>query len=306
MTGPDLPQAWRRVFADQQPLTDGEVSLQPSLTATGAEFDLLDSGTSFGRARLEPDGDTALLSWQVAEEHRAVAIRALKVLVELALSPVDGAGLEMARVEARIPTEDGVAVNVAARTGLLREGVRRDAGEGVVVAARVAEDPPLRDPSAFRGMLNSFLPRKRAIGQMLIRDHAGRVLLCELTYKPDWDLPGGVVEVNESPREAVTREIAEELALEIPAGELLLTDWLPPWSGWDDALCLVFDGGVHDAALLERVVEEVREIRAAHWCTPEQVIARARDFTARRVAAAVARAEGRPDAPAFTESGRSV
>ncbi len=37
-----------------------------------------------------------------------------------------------------------------------------------------------------------------------------------------------------------------------PPAALLLTDWLPPWSGWDDALCLVFDGGEHDASLLDR------------------------------------------------------
>ena len=103
------------------------------------------------------------------------------------------------------------------------------------------------EPEGFRALLNSFLPRKRAISQMLVRDHDGRVLLCRLTYKQDWDLPGGVVEVGESPQLAVAREVEEELALTIAAGRLLLTDWLPPWSGWDDALCLVFDGGEHDA-----------------------------------------------------------
>ena len=33
------------------------------------------------------------------------------------------------------------------------------------------------------------------------------MLLCELTYKQDWDLPGGVVEVGESPQLAVAREV---------------------------------------------------------------------------------------------------
>ena len=106
---------------------------------------------------------------------------------------------------------------------------------------------PAHEPEGFRALLNSFLPRKRAISQMLVRDRDGRVLVCRLTYKQDWDLPGGVVEVGESPQPAVAREVEEELALSIPAGPLLLTDWLPPWSGWDDALCLVFDGGAHDA-----------------------------------------------------------
>ena len=47
-------------------------------------------------------------------------------------------------------------------------------------------------------------------------------------------------------------------ALAIDAGDLLLTDWLPPWGGWDDAVCLVFDGGVHDPAVLDAVVKQER------------------------------------------------
>ena len=161
----------------------------------------------------------------------------------------------------------------------------------------------MSDPQGFRSLLNSFLPRKRAISQMLLRDGDGRVLLCQLTYKNDWDLPGGVVEVGESPHLAVAREVEEELGLTVPAGHLLLTDWLPAWGGWDDALCLVFDGGVHDAAIVDRVVRQEREIRHAAFLTLDEVAERAADFTARRIAAALeALHAGRP---AYAESGRT-
>ena len=145
-----------------------------------------------------------------------------------------------------------------------------------IVYARLATDVPLHEPEGFRALLNSFLPRKRAISQMLVRDGDGRVLLCQLTYKQDWDLPGGVVEVSESPQLAVSREVEEELGLTVPAGRLLLTDWLPPWSGWDDALCLVFDGGQHDASLTDQIVKQDREIRSAEFCTLEQIRERLR------------------------------
>ncbi len=171
-----------------------------------------------------------------------------------------------------------------------------------IVYARLATDVPVSEPGGFRALLNSFLPRKRAISQMLIRDTAERVLLCELTYKQDWDLPGGVVEVGESPQLAVGREVEEELGLSIEAGGLLLTDWLPPWGGWDDALCLVFDGGTHDAAVAEDIVKQDREIRAAAFCTMDEICDRAADFTARRVAAALANLKA--PGPAYTESGR--
>ena len=160
----------------------------------------------------------------------------------------------------------------------------------------------MHEPEGFRALLNSFLPRKRAISQLLARADDGRVLLCQLTYKQDWDLPGGVVEVGESPQVAVAREVEEELGLTIPAGRLLLTDWLPAWSGWDDALCLVFDGGVHDAGVLDRVVRQTREIRSVAFCSLDEVADRCADFTARRIAAAVTNLDG--PGPAYTESGR--
>ena len=39
-------------------------------------------------------------------------------------------------------------------------------------------------------ILNARLPRKRTIAQGVLRDPEGRVLLCELSYKKEWDLPG--------------------------------------------------------------------------------------------------------------------
>jgi 8-oxo-dGTP pyrophosphatase MutT (NUDIX family) len=213
-------------------------------------------------------------------------------------------------VQAEVDPRNTASQRVATRSGLRKEGLQRlepgmadrpDA-PGMVIYARLASDPPISEPEGFRALLNSFLPRKRAISQLLIRDPAGRVLICRLTYKNDWDLPGGVVEVGESPQAAAAREVHEELALDLEAGPLLLTDWLPPWSGWDDALCLVFDGGEHATGLTDGIVKQPREIRAAEFATVEQVRERCADFTARRIESALAnQAAGR--GPAYVESG---
>jgi RimJ/RimL family protein N-acetyltransferase/8-oxo-dGTP pyrophosphatase MutT (NUDIX family) len=255
---------------------------------------------------------TGELSWALYAGHRGqgIATRAVRMLADYALTETGQHGLGMDRVEAKVEPENTRSLRVATRAGLRREGVRRvTPGTGdraetseYVVLARLAADPPVTDPQSFRALLNSFLPRKRAIAQLLIRDPEARVLLCQLTYKQDWDLPGGVVEVGESPQLAVGREVAEELGLDITPGELLLTDWLPPWSGWDDAVCLVFDGGVHLPGLLTQVVPQAREIRAAHWCTSEEIAAHTADFTARRILAATARPHR---GTAYTESGLS-
>lgn len=245
------------------------------------------------------------LSWILYAGHRGhgYAVRAVRVLVDWAFEELD-----LVRLEAYVNNANEASKRVATRSGLHREGIMRGRevlrGErhDTVLYARLRSDPPVTAPDGFRSLLNSFLPRKRAIGQMLVRDPDGRVLLCRLTYKQDWDLPGGVVEVGESPRLAVSREVDEELALDIEAGALLLTDWLPPWGGWDDAVCLVFDGGVRDPSVLDAVVKEAREIRDVEFCTVEQVRERAADFTARRIEAALASLRG--DGPPYTESGR--
>jgi 8-oxo-dGTP pyrophosphatase MutT (NUDIX family) len=240
-----------------------------------------------GVARLEwPDG-------QPIEDVQAAVVEALAT---------------HGRVEAWVDPDDKTAQRVATWSGLRREGVMRGGvavnGRTVdrIVYARLADDLPAHEPEGFRALLNSFLPRKRAIAQMLVRDHDERVLMCQLTYKRDWDLPGGVVEVGESPQLAVSREVSEELGLEIKAGGLVLTDWLPAWSGWDDAICLVFDGGTHARSLLDEVVREEREIRHAAFCTLDEVRERAAEFTTRRVEAALASL--RDGGTAYTESGR--
>jgi 8-oxo-dGTP pyrophosphatase MutT (NUDIX family) len=256
---------------------------------------------------LTPAGNgVARVCWTVElqEQGFEAASGAVRHQVELALGD-----LKQARVEALVDPEDTAAIRIATWSGLHREGVVRGAeevdGERVdrILFSRIVGDSPITESHGFRSVLNSFLPRKRAISQLLVRDQQDRVLLCRLTYKQDWDLPGGVVEVGESPHLAVSRELSEELGLSIAAGRLLLTDWLPPWGGWDDAVCLVFDGGVHDPGILASVVLQPREIREVSFLTLAEVQSRAADFTARRIASALAGLQ-EDGGPSYTESGR--
>jgi RimJ/RimL family protein N-acetyltransferase/8-oxo-dGTP pyrophosphatase MutT (NUDIX family) len=307
--------------ASQLPeLTDGVVTLRPfepvdiDSHVAGADhesrlqFAIHHDGATVGTAQAQPDGDVASLSWMLYAGHRGhgYASRAVRLLVAYAFEQ-----LHVRRVEAKVDPRNAAAQRVATRSGLHREGVQRlepgmadpDDATGMVVYARLASDLPTTEPEGFRALLNSFLPRKRAISQLLVRDGQGRVLICRLTYKRDWDLPGGVVEVGESPQLAAAREVQEELALDLEAGRLLLTDWLPPWSGWDDAVCLVFDGGEHDPAITDRIRKEPREIRDAEFATVEEVRERCADFTARRIESALANL-GAGGGPVYVESGR--
>jgi 8-oxo-dGTP pyrophosphatase MutT (NUDIX family) len=248
----------------------------------------------------------ARLSWPADLQAQGLGPTVDVVRVALAKAFSDGHH----RVEVLVDPDDDVAQRVATFSGLMREGIARkvDGGADRIVYARLVDDTPVEEPMGFRRLLNSFLPRKRAISQMLIRARSGPdgehlVLLCQLTYKNDWDLPGGVVEVGESPQLAVAREVEEELGLRIEAGGLVLTDWLPPWGGWDDAVCLVFDGGVHDESIVDSIVRQQREIRAARFVTMEEAHELCADFTARRLVAALRNLSDDPG-PSYTESGQ--
>ena len=87
-------------------------------------------------------------------------------------------------------------------------------------------------------------PAKRMGAGALIRDDEGRVLLVEPTYKSTWELPGGSVEADESPRQACAREVAEELGCELRIGRLLCMEWQGPEPDRTESHMFVYDGGV--------------------------------------------------------------
>lgn len=133
---------------------------------------------------------------------------------------------------------------------------------------------------AFIRVLNSRLPKKRVIAQGVLRTEDDEVLLCELVYKTDWDLPGGVVDPGESPAACVVREVKEELGLDVTVQGLLAVNWLPPYRGWDDALLCLFDLGTVDAGVIETATLLRREISAAHWVAPEDLADHVAPYTA--------------------------
>lgn len=123
---------------------------------------------------------------------------------------------------------------------------------------------------SFIKILNKRLPTKRNIAQGVLRNESGEILLCELTYKREWDLPGGVVDPSESPAQCVVREISEELGLTVTVERLLAVNWLPPWRGWDDAVLFLFDLGTIPAESVDPSRFLRREIKGVHWRpTPE-------------------------------------
>jgi RimJ/RimL family protein N-acetyltransferase/8-oxo-dGTP pyrophosphatase MutT (NUDIX family) len=235
-------------------------------------------------------GGSGEVSWAVLPDHRGLGVtaRAVRLLIRHAF---DELGLH--RVVAYAEPEDHASLRTAGRAGLRREGLVRSAGEQAdpvagqrperrdqIQLARLATDPEPTSRDGFIGVLNAGLPTKRAISQGLIRNSTNEILLCELSYKQEWDLPGGVVDPHESPADAVIREIREEMQVDVTPQSLVAVNWLPSWRGWDDAVLFVFDLGVDDD-VISRARLEPHELRALHWCTLDEAERQAAPYVTR-------------------------
>ncbi|MFD2079576.1 Acetyltransferase (GNAT) domain-containing protein [Actinopolymorpha cephalotaxi] len=279
------------------PLTDGLVTLRPTASADSYHFAVVTDEREVGHVELRDlGGAVGELTWGIEEADRrqGYATRAVRLVTVHALRT-----LGLHRVQAEVAAHDRASLRIAARAGLRREGLLRAhrTAEGerhdVVVLARLTGDPEPDTHEGFIGLVNSSLPRTRLIAHVVIRDPQQRILLAQVTYKPDWELPGGVVEPFESPREGAARETWEEVGIELPIGKLLSVDWLPPWRGWDDAVELLFDGGIHEPeALLSTFTLAPHEIRQVEFCTLDQVRERCLPGTYRRLAAVLGAPEG--------------
>jgi 8-oxo-dGTP pyrophosphatase MutT (NUDIX family) len=131
------------------------------------------------------------------------------------------------------------------------------------------------------------LARKRMAAGVLFRDKAGRVLLVEPSYKPNWEIPGGAVEADESPWATATRELAEELGWHRPLGRLLVVDYVRPQDSRPEGVVFVFDGGVLEEADLVGMVFPDAEIVSAGFSMVAEARNKVKPLLADRLAAAL-------------------
>ncbi|WP_409469700.1 NUDIX domain-containing protein [Streptomyces sp. HC307] len=168
--------------------------------------------------------------------------------------------------------------------------------------------PTPADPDAWNAYLaegNRTQARKRVAADVLLRDGDGRILLVNPTYKPDWDLPGGMAEANEPPHIAATRELKEELGLAIEPRRLLVVDWVAPHGPWDDQIAFIFDAGTigtAEAAALQPHDDELSELA---FVTPAEATTRLRNRLARRLRAALEALNGQ-GGPLYLHDGQPV
>ncbi|WP_327389027.1 NUDIX hydrolase [Streptomyces sp. NBC_01207] len=167
--------------------------------------------------------------------------------------------------------------------------------------------PTPDDPDAWYAYLaegNRTQARKRVAADALIRNRAGHVLLVKPTYKPGWDLPGGMAEANEAPEAALARELREELGLDAALRKLLVVDWVPPHGPWDDQIAFIFDVETLDDAQAAEVRPHDDELSEAAFLPIDKALVLLRSRMRNRLAAAIR--AGKTGHPVYLHDGHSI
>ncbi len=267
-------EEWHRQYADDRRVVNFAVELAGVSGPVGSvEVRRIDDGV-------------ANISWTTYKPYRGrrVARRAVRLLTVYAFGEL---GLE--RLEAKVDPENRASARVAIRSGFRREGLLRGAttlqGErrDVAVYGLRRDDPRLDTLFGWTALMDSVLPKKRVIAHVIVRDLAGRVLLCQVSYKKDLELPGGVVEPDEDPATGAAREMREELGVALPLVGVLAIDWLPRWEGWGDAIEILYDGGVHDPTLVDTLHPDGFEILGLSWHAADALEGLVSPLNARRL-----------------------
>lgn len=146
-------------------------------------------------------------------------------------------------------------------------------------------------------------PKKYMASGALIRNKAGEMLIVHPTYKDRWEIPGGIVEQNESPKAACERELLEELGLDIEVGRLLIVDYSINIYDQEN-LQFIFDGGVLTNEQIEVIRLPDDELKQYEFIQPNTDFLAKRDRLGPRVTEALKALES--NMSAYLEFGTNV
>lgn len=116
------------------------------------------------------------------------------------------------------------------------------------------------------------LPKKRMAAGAIFLDEKGKLLIVKPAYRPEWLIPGGIIEEDESPRQACIREVEEELNIDTAAKQLLCVDYTSKEGGKSESLQFVFFGGVLTQEEIKKLQLPVTELVEYRFATLQQAL----------------------------------
>ncbi len=117
----------------------------------------------------------------------------------------------------------------------------------------------------------SKISMKRIAAMALILNAEDDILIVKPKYHEGWLLPGGIIEGNESPRNACIREVQEEIGIVITPKELLIVDYKDSQGEKSEAIHFVFNGGKLETTEIKLQEEELSEYRFVNLRTAEKL-----------------------------------
>lgn len=108
------------------------------------------------------------------------------------------------------------------------------------------------------------LPKKRMASGVLFLNNKNEILILKPTYRDGWNIPGGIIELNESPLTTAKREVLKEIGLKISDLKLLCVEYAPEKNIKTESLLFVFYGGTVSEEQIELFTlppEEISEFR---------------------------------------------
>ena len=117
------------------------------------------------------------------------------------------------------------------------------------------------------------LPAKVMAVGVLFFNKSQELLIVKPTYKEHWSIPGGVVDRDESLRDACAREVKEEIDLEVKDLKLLCVDYMSArvseYINKSENLQFVFAGGILTTNQIENIILEKKELAEYKFMKPE-------------------------------------